>query len=792
VRLCLKSLESPNHIDGEYVSWGTNQSRVNRSLPIGAEMFRVRRGRSRPAKLPTQPFEALEPRLAMTTSLSLAGPAGAVYEGDKAMFALTLSEPSRVAERVFVTTAPGTATYGTDYFAPATTQLLFAPGQTKASFSVSVLRDPVARVEGIETFQVIATPANRALGIRSTTVLIDDYLAPPSISVRDAALIEGNEGTTTATFQITLSAATNRPVTVAYATRDGSARVADNDYTASSGSLTFAPGEVSKSVGINISGDRKLEPDETFSLVLNPPAYGNIKRAVGTATIRNDETDQPGFQITVNYVGTVRKSIRDACVWAAQRWAQVITGDLPGVADPTLGFVDDIRIDVREGLLGGAPNGPGGALANAGPLQYRTDAAGLPWLAAAGIDPFDANDSQLRNIVLHEFGHALGFGIMWLEKGLAQGIGTTSPTYVGPNALREYTRIFNTSASAIPIENQGSTNDGSYGVHWQEALMTKELMTSASESSGTAMPLSRITVGAMADLGYEVRYLGADSYQPDAPVPPPLPPVPPVTVPSWSVQDFSVVEGDSGLKTASFNVTLTLPENYRSSGPIEVTYSFEDGSATAGQFLPNDYLRVQPSPIRVSLNGPPSRQVSVPVTGLLIFGDTIPEPDETLFVVLANPTNGSAILTSRATVTIINNDPAGAALTPKAGKPSLPTPSGTPMTSQPISKIPYVRPRPVVRSTIYTAFASSVLASPPSQPFGRNVYFAPARPEGPSKATSSVSASKAAEITPAPASITSQPLSAEHITKVPAVISPRLPKANATTRPSAFASLVGR
>jgi hypothetical protein len=116
--------------------------------------------------------EQLEQRLAMTATLSLVSRAWSVLEGDRAEFTLTLSEPSKFPERVMVTTAPGTATYGSDYFAPPSTQVLFSPGQTRRSFSISILTDN--KTEGPETFQVIATPANKLLGTRAVAVAITD------------------------------------------------------------------------------------------------------------------------------------------------------------------------------------------------------------------------------------------------------------------------------------------------------------------------------------------------------------------------------------------------------------------------------------------------------------------------------------------------------------------------------------------------------------------------------------------------------------------------------------------
>lgn len=106
----------------------------------------------------------------------------AVSEGERASFTLTLSEAVKVPQRVTVTTAPGTATYGVDYYAPIKQTILFSPGQMSQTFSISTLRDTGGdKVEGRETFTVTATPEDRTLGAaRSQVVTITDYAGPAS------------------------------------------------------------------------------------------------------------------------------------------------------------------------------------------------------------------------------------------------------------------------------------------------------------------------------------------------------------------------------------------------------------------------------------------------------------------------------------------------------------------------------------------------------------------------------------------------------------------------------------
>ena len=86
-----------------------------------------------------------------------------------------------------------------------------------------------------------AAPTNATIldGQGIGTITNDD--AAPTLSINDVAVAEGNAGTTTLGFTVTLSAASGQTVTVGYATANGTATIADGDYLAASGTLTFAP-----------------------------------------------------------------------------------------------------------------------------------------------------------------------------------------------------------------------------------------------------------------------------------------------------------------------------------------------------------------------------------------------------------------------------------------------------------------------------------------------------------------------------------------------------------------------
>ena len=104
--------------------------------------------------------------------------------------------------------------------------------------------------------------------------------AKPAISVGDASAAEGNSGATTLSVPVTLSVATTSPVTVDYATANGSA-TAGSDYTAANGTLTFRAGETEKAIPVSVVGDTSIEPNETFTVTLSNPVNATIAKGTG-------------------------------------------------------------------------------------------------------------------------------------------------------------------------------------------------------------------------------------------------------------------------------------------------------------------------------------------------------------------------------------------------------------------------------------------------------------------------------------------------------------------------------
>src|SRR5439155_1720014 len=114
----------------------------------------------------------------------------------------------------------------------------------------------------------------------------------PAITIDDASISEGNSGAGQLTFTVKLSAATTVPVTVNYATANGSA-TAGSDYTQKSGTVTFAAGETSKTISVAVTGDTAVETSETLTVTLSGASGATIARGSATGAIVNDDVAAP-------------------------------------------------------------------------------------------------------------------------------------------------------------------------------------------------------------------------------------------------------------------------------------------------------------------------------------------------------------------------------------------------------------------------------------------------------------------------------------------------------------------
>lgn len=214
------------------------------------------------------------------------------------------------------------------------------------------------------------------------------------------------------------------------------------------------------------------------------------------------------FSIELDFVAGLNANQRSIFTLAAARWAEVIIGDLPSA---TVGgrVIDDVLIRAK-----GKPiDGPRGILGSAGPTRIRLP-SNLPITGEMTFDTADLADMEedgtLLDVILHEMGHVLGIGTLWTRNNLLSGAGSNDPEFTGEGATNEYATLTGqANPGDVPVANTGGpgTREG----HWRETTFDHELMTGFVEQG--EMPLSRLTIASLQDLGYEVNLAAANLYE---------------------------------------------------------------------------------------------------------------------------------------------------------------------------------------------------------------------------------------------------------------------------------------
>ena len=221
-----------------------------------------------------------------TTGPALAaGAQGATVNGTE--LELTFERKAGVAEHLDETSVPAASDFAV---------VVQSVGRTVSAVAVNgatvtlTLSEPMGHAE---TVTVRYTPGanlikdlwgNDAPGFSSRAVRNDS--PEPELSVADVMVDEGDG---TAEFTVTLDVASGETVTVDYATSNGTA-VAGSDYTAKSGTLTFAAGQTSKDIEVALADDSISEADEDFTLTLNNASNAGIDVGTATATITDNES----------------------------------------------------------------------------------------------------------------------------------------------------------------------------------------------------------------------------------------------------------------------------------------------------------------------------------------------------------------------------------------------------------------------------------------------------------------------------------------------------------------------
>src|SRR5436190_23298661 len=217
----------------------------------------------------------------------------------------TVSHTGTAAFSVNYATADGSATAGSDYVATSNT-LNFAAGSGAAqSQTVSVTINGDTTVEPDETFFVnLSSATNGGTLVKSQgigTITNDDTAAGVgNISINDITIAEGNAGTSIASFTVTRSGGT-AAFDLTFATADGSATAGSDYVSQPSGAVSFAAGDLTKTISVTINGDTTVELDETYFVnLLSATNGGTLVKSQGVGTITNDDTAAGVGNISIN------------------------------------------------------------------------------------------------------------------------------------------------------------------------------------------------------------------------------------------------------------------------------------------------------------------------------------------------------------------------------------------------------------------------------------------------------------------------------------------------------------
>ena len=552
-----------------------------------------------------------------------------VAEGDSGtlnmVFTVSLVQPNDVFPvTVDYATADGTATAGSDYVATAGT-LTFNPGETTKTITVPVNGDTL--YEADETFTVNLaniTNATPATVTGAGTILNDDQ--PPSISIGDAQVNEGDAGTTDATITVTLSAPSGVTATVDYATVNGTA-VSGVDYIAASGTLTFNPGETSKTITVEINGNTVYQPDRFFTVKLDNASNATFANGDSAVTIIDDDTP-------------VEASINDIQLKEGD------TGTTPAIFTVTLASpsVKTVTIDYMTA--------PGTATANVG------------YVTTTGTITFNPGETS-KTITVPVIGNTVPQPDRTFYVNLTGGNFVTFTKDQGRGTILDDDTVptISISDAQVPEGNSGTTpmvftltlSEPAKQVGTVDYAATDG---TAKSSDGDYVPaVGKITF----DIGETTKTItvlvnGDTKYEPNEtlyinfsnPVNLLLPDTQAVGAiinddpePALSVSDVKVAEGNSGATNAVFTVSLSSP----TSQIVTVRYQTKDGTATAG----SDYNAA--SGTLTFAPGTTTKAVTVAVNG-----DTMYEPDEAFYVLLDSAVN-AGVTNGSATGAIGNDDP---------------------------------------------------------------------------------------------------------------------------------------
>ncbi len=533
-----------------------------------------------------------------------------------ANFTVSLSNGSSSNVTVTRVTANNSAIAPGDYTALSSAIMTFTPGGALTQTVTVVVNGDTLDEGASETFFVnLSGAVNATIGDAQGIGTITDDDNAPTISINDVIVMEGNSGTVNATFTVTLSAASGLTVTVNRATADFSA-VAPGDYTSSSGTVTFNPGQTTQTFNVVVNGDTLDEgASELFLVNLSGAVNATISDGTGVGTIADDDNAPV---ISINDVSVTEGN----------------SGTVNATFTVTLSNGSSSVVTVNYATANGSATAPADYSAASGTVTFNPTVLVQTVTVTVNGDTIDegASEAFLLNL----------FGAVNASIGDNQGIGTitdddNAPTVSindvtiaegnsGTTNMTFTVSLNSTATSAITLDwatangtasspsdyaaNSGTLTFPSGGALTQNVTVVVNGDTLNEPTETLFVNLTNLINATFADAQ------GLGTITNDDPLP------------SLSINDVTVTEGNSGVINATFTVTLSTA----SGQTISVDYATANDSAVA----PGDYAS-DSGTLTFLPGGSLTQTVTVVVNGDI----TYEMPSEQFFVNLSGATNAT-------------------------------------------------------------------------------------------------------------------------------------------------------
>ncbi|MCA9565170.1 MAG: hypothetical protein KC561_16850, partial [Myxococcales bacterium] len=519
----------------------------------------------------------------------------------------------------------------TDYVVITDYEGTFEPGVTHLVIPVTIIEDNIYEADEEFLVEVFNPTDGRVSASPNDKIVIQNDEPIPTVSIDDVSVTEGNSGTTTQNFTVSLSGPSEFPLTIPYVTQANTA-TAPADFGAADDSISVTPGTTQTTIGIQVVGDLLDEDDETYSVelgTLSDAVHFGYADSTGVGTILDDDP-LPTLTIDGPAVRTVAEGNSGTTEVLIGLTLSAPSGRQVEVAYETSSGSQPASGVDYESLDGTAVFAPGETQATItliviGDTEDETDES----LDVDLTGPVNVtlNEDTVEIVIDDDDGPTVSIADGSVSEGDAGNRSMTFQVSLSQSSPQACSVHYQTRAGTATAGSDFTATNGTLTINAGQTTgsivvtIKGDVLNEANETLfvDLSSPVD-CTIGDGEGLGTIVN---------DDPLP------------SLSVNNVTVSEGDSGTVSATFTITLSAA----SGRTVQVDYQTANGTATAGQ----DYQSASGS---LTFNpGQTSKTVNVTV-----LGDLEDEGNETFSFQLQNAQNASLAAGGTGTGTIIDDD----------------------------------------------------------------------------------------------------------------------------------------